>query len=452
MKALLLQALFATALVVAAAPAHGQENWPQFRGPGGRGIGTSDALPDRWSATENVAWKTDLPGRGWSSPIVWGNRVFLTTVINAGESEKPRKGLYFGGDRPVPVDAVHQWKVYCLDLETGEVVWDRLVHESKPQTPIHLKNSYASETPVTDGERIYCYFGNIGVFCLDLEGNEIWQRRLDPHPTRNGWGTAASPVLHAGRLYLVNDNDSQSYLLALDAATGDEAWRVVRDEQSNWATPFVWQNDQRAEIVTPGSGSLRSYDLAGEILWSLEGMSSITIATPYEHNGLLYVSSGYVLDPFRPIYAIRPGAAGDISLAGLDTSSEWIAWSQRQAAPYNPSTLIYQDRLYVLYDRGLVACLDAAGGTEIFSAERLPDGGAFTSSPWAYGGRVYCLSEDGLTTVLTAGDEFEVSHTNALAEDDMCMATPAIAGDRLLIRTSARLYCLRADADGDASP
>src|SRR5687767_9989812 len=186
------------ALGVSSAWAAGSEGqWAQFRGPGARGISTSKGLPERWSATENVAWKTDLPGRGWSSPIVWGDRVFLTTVINSGDSEKPRKGLYFGGDRPTPVDAVHQWKVICLNLETGEVAWERLAHESKPETPIHLKNSYASETPVTDGERVYCYFGGIGVFCFDFAGNEIWRRPLAPQRMRNGWGTAASPVLHA---------------------------------------------------------------------------------------------------------------------------------------------------------------------------------------------------------------------------------------------------------------
>ncbi len=334
-------------------------NWSQFRGPGARGVSDNQGLPDRWSATDNVAWKTDIPGRGWSSPIVWGDRVFLTTVVNLGTAEEPKKGLYFGGNRPTPPDAIHQWKVFCLDLVSGRVIWERQVHEGKPTTAIHLKNSYASETPVTDGQRVYCCFGNVGVYCFDFDGNEVWRHQLVPHVTRNGWGTAASPAIHEDRLYLVNDNDEDSYLLALDAKTGAEVWRVPREEKSNWSTPLVWQNDRRTEIVTLGSGQVRSYDLEGQLLWSLKGMSSITIATPYEQGGLLYFSSGYVADRSRPIYAIRPGAVGDISLPDGQTSNEWIAWCQAQAAPYNPSTLVYRNNLYVLYDNGTVACFNA---------------------------------------------------------------------------------------------
>jgi outer membrane protein assembly factor BamB len=407
--------------------ARAQTNWPQFRGADSRGVANGNTLPDRWSATENVAWKTDIPGRGWSSPIVWGDRVFLTTVINTGTAEEPKKGLYFGDDRPQPPDSVHQRKVFCLDLNSGEIRWERLVHEAKPETPIHLKNSDASETPVTDGERVYCDFGNVGVFCFDLDGQEVWKHAVKPLPARFGWGTAASPVLHRDRLFLVNDNDQDSYLLALDARTGEQVWRTPRDEKSNWATPFVWQNAQRTEIVTPGSGKVRSCDLEGKLLWSLTGMSSITIATPFEHKDLLYVTSGYVLDQTKPIYAIRPGATGDISLKGDETSNEFIAWSHPNAGPYNPSTLIYDDRLYVLYDMGLVRCLRASDGHEIFGQQRLSKGRAFTSYPWAYHGKIFFLNEDGVTFVLKAGDEFEVLHTNALQEDAMCMATPAIS-------------------------
>ena len=357
--------------------------------------------------------------------------------------EEPKKGLYFGGDRPKAPEAVHQWKVICLDLKTGDIRWERQVHEGKPETPIHLKSSYASETPVTDGERVYCYFGNVGVFCFDLDGTELWKHKVKPHAMRLGWGTASSPTIHQGRLYLVNDNDRESYLLALNAKSGEEVWRVPREEKSNWATPFIWQNDQRTEIVTPGTGKVRSYDLEGKLLWSLKGMSSITIATPYEHNGLLYLSSGYVLDPSRPIYAIRPGATGDISLQSGKTSSEYIAWSQPKSAPYNPSTIIADNRMFVLYDMGMVSCFQSSDGTELFSRQRLPNGHAFTSSPWAYGGNVFFLNEDGVTFVLKSGDQFELLHTNSLADDDMCMATPAIAGDRLLIRTAARVYCIK---------
>ncbi len=306
-----------------------------------------------------------------------------------------------------------------------------------------MKSSFASETPVTDGERLYCCFGSVGIFCFDLQGNKLWQRDLEPLPTRYGWGNAASPVLHLGRLYYCDDNDQASYLLALDAKSGKELWRTPRDEKSNWATPFVWENDLRTEIVTPGSGAVRSYDLDGKLLWSLKGMSSITIATPYAVNGILYVTSGYVGDKQRPIYAIKPGASGDISLQGDAKSNDYIVWSLPQAAPYNPSTLVSDDRLFVLYDRGMVSCYNARTGDELFGQKRLPNGKAFTSSPWAMDGKIFCLNEDGVTYVLRDSQNFEVLHTNPLAEDDMGMASPAIVGDRLLLRTAARIYCIR---------
>ena len=417
-------------------------NWPQFRGEGGRGVSDATGLPEKWTATENVAWKTDIPGRGWSSPIVSGDKVFLTSVVNQGETEEPKKGLYLGGERPDAPQSVHQWIVYGLDLQTGKILCERKVHEGTPAGPKHVKNSYASETPVTDGERVYACFGNVGIWCLDFDGNIVWNKPLELHKTRAAWGTAASPVLHGDRLYLCNDNDDSSYLLALDKKTGDEVWRVPREERSNWSTPFIWVNDQRTEIVTAGTKQVRSYDLEGKLLWSQKGMSSITIATPYAANGLLYLSSGYVGDRTRPIYAIRPGATGDISLAEGQTANQWIAWSIPQGAPYNPTTLVYNDRLYVVYDMGFIACYNALDGSVIAERKRIPDIRAFTASPWAYGGKVFCLNEDGITCVFNAADPVELLYTNPLAEDDMAMATPAIAGDRLLIRTSARLYCI----------
>lgn len=420
-----------------------EANWPQFRGPGARGVAGSTALPEHWSATENVAWKAAIPGQGWSSPIVWSDRVFLTTAVNSGATESPKKGLYMGGERRDAPRPEHEWKVLCLDLASGKVRWEKAVQKSQPAEPKHVKNSYASETPVTDGERVYAYIGNLGVFCLDVEGHPVWSKALEPHKTRAGWGTAASPVLHGDRLYLVNDNDEKSYLLALDKGTGREIWRVDRDERSNWSTPFVWENETRTEIVTPGTGKVRAYDLEGKLLWWFKGMSSITIATPYADRGLLYVSSGFVMDGARPLYAIRPGATGDISLQPGQTNNAAIAWCQPKGAPYNPSTLVYDKVLYVLYDGGLVSAYDAQTGANFYHRERLPEGLHFTASPWASNGRVFCLNEDGVTFIVRAGERFELLGTNKLAEDDMSLATPALAGDRLLIRTAARLYCIK---------
>ncbi len=417
--------------------------WPRFRGADGRGIATDTRLPDTWSATENVEWKVDIPGRGWSSPVVTGGRIYFTTVVSAEEMEAAKKGLYFGGERAKPSEAEHEWKVICLDLATGEPRWDKTVRKGLPAMPIHIKNSYASETPVTDGTHVYVTFGNVGIYCFDLDGNEVWNLPLAPVKTRFGWGPAASPVLHGDRLYYVSDNEEQSYLLALDKNTGKEIWRTPRDERSNWATPFVWENSVRTEIVTTGSMANRSYDLDGKELWSLTGMSSITIAMPYAADGLLYLSSGYVGDKKRPVFAIKPGATGDITLAPDATSNEWIAWSAPQIAPYNPSTLVHDGRLFVLYDRGTVGCYNAATGAPYYEKQKLEGSAGFTVSPWAVGDKIFCLDEDGNCFVLRAGETFELLHTNKLAEDDMCMATPALAGDRLLLRTAARLYSIR---------
>lgn len=436
-------ALSASVYIFAFQASAADENWPQFRGPGARGLGTSPRLPDRWSATENVAWKSDIPGRGWSSPIVWGNRVFLTTAIAPGPAEAPKKGLYLGGERPDAPRAETEWKVLCLDLRSGKVQWEQVVHRAVPAQPIHLKNSHASETPVTDGERVYVYIGSAGAFCLDMQGRTIWSKALPAHKMRYGWGTAASPALEGERLYVVSDNEEGSFLLALDKRTGKELWRVPRDEKSNWSTPFIWQNEQRTEIVTAGTGQVRAYDLEGKTLWSFKGMSGITIATPYAAEGLLYISSGYVGDKSRPLYAIRPGASGDISLPPGQTNNAAIAWCRPTSAPYNPTTLVYEDRLYVLHDRGELSAFNARTGAVSFDRERLPEGLHFTASPWAYNGCVFCLNEDGVTFVVRAGERFELLHTNKLAEDDMCLATPALAGDRLLIRSAARLYCIR---------
>ena len=419
-----------------------QSNWPALRGPDARGVATGTDLPDRWSKTENVLWKRDLEGRGWSSPVVWGNRVFITTVVNEGKTEAVKRGLYFGGDRKTAPTTIHHWKVMCLDLKTGKRLWEHEVAKAKPTHGHHVKSSYASETPVTDGKRVYAYFGNVGIFCLTVDGKPLWSHKLDAVKTRYGWGTAASPVLHGDRLYLVNDNEEQSYLLALDATTGKVEWRVDREEKSNWSTPFVWKNELRTEIITPGSGRNRSYGLDGKLLYEWSGCSSITIGTPYSKFGLLFVSSGYVGDRRKPIFAIRPGASGDISLDGDETSNDHIAWCQKRAAPYNPSTIVVDDLLYVLLDRGVMTCYEAKTGKEVYGRQRLPDGMAFTSSPWAYNGMIFCLSEYGQTFVIKAGRKFELLHTNSLEEDELCMATPAIAGNRLIIRTENRVYCI----------
>lgn len=422
------------------------ENWPQFRGPGARGVAADNPnLPETWNSETNVAWKTALPGMGWSSPIVWGDKVFVTAVVSEGEVPEPKKGLYFGGEMPKPEDT-HRWMVLCLSFETGEILWERTAHEGRPHEPRHLKNTYASETPVTDGERVYAYFGNTGLFAYDMEGEPVWSRKWEPVPIRAGWGTAASPVLHGGRLYIVNDNEEQSWLAALDASTGETVWRVERNEKSNWATPFVWENEIRTEIVTNGTNKAVSYDLDGNMLWSLNVDSAITVPTPFAADGLLYLGSGYVGDRNRPMFAVRPGGSGDISPESGETKNEFVVWSDNQTAPYMPTPVVYGGYLYILLDRGILSCLDAKNGYEIYPKQRIGQFDSFTASPWAYNGKIFCLSEDGDTIVIEAGREFRVIRVNPL--DEMCMATPAIADDSLVIRTAGHLYRIAGDGGG----
>jgi outer membrane protein assembly factor BamB len=272
-----------------------------------------------------------------------------------------------------------------------------------------------------------------------MKGELAWSRFWEPVKTRYGWGLAASPVLHEDRLIIVNDNEDQSFITALDKQTGEEVWRVDRDEGSNWATPLVWNNDLRTEVVTPGTDRVRSYGLDGTLLWEFRGMSSITIPTPFSDSGLVFISSGYVGDELRPAYAVRLGASGDISLQENETSNEYIAWSLRQAGPYNPSPLVYGEYYYTLLDRGFMTCHKARTGELVYSKRRIERGsGAFTASPWAYDGKIFCLSEDGDTFVIKAGPEFELLGKNSL--DEMSMATPALSQGSLIIRTASKLY------------
>jgi putative pyrroloquinoline-quinone binding quinoprotein/putative pyrroloquinoline-quinone-binding quinoprotein len=424
------------ALAVVAVSA-GADDWPRFRGRSAGVAADDPALPDTWSATENVVWTADIPGLGWSSPVVWGDHVFLTSVVNTTQQEPPKPGFYLG-DWPAS-SAPHRWTVYDIDFRTGKIRWERVVSSAPPGRAKHLKNSYASETPVTDGERVYFYFGNTGLFVFDLDGKPVWSKPIGPLKTRNNWGTGASPVLHGDRVYVLNDNDDQSFLAAYDKRTGADIWRVNRVEGTNWSTPFVWENERRTEIVTSGSDKVRSYDLSGTLLWEFSGMSTISIPTPFDHNGLLYLASGYIADALRPAYAIRPGASGDISLKPDQTSNDFIVWSARTGAPYNPTPLVYGDYYYTLFDRGFFTSQDAKTGKEIYGRQRITgDASGFTASPWGYNGKIFAMSEDGDTYVIRAGTAFEVIGKNSLNE--MTLATPAVAHGSLLVRTASKLY------------
>jgi len=415
------------------------DQWPQFRGSHAGVVADDPALPETWSESDNVAWKTNIPGLGWSSPVVWDDHIILTSAISSGQEKPPAPGLYDEHDH-VEAAAPQRWVVYDVDFKTGRIRWQRELRSAKPSILRHVKNSYASESAVTDGERVYVYFGSIGLLAaLDLNGETVWSKELGSFNTQVELGTGASPVIYKDRIYVVNDNTTQSFLAAFDKRTGAEIWRVNREERGNWSTPLVWENAVRTEIVTTGTVKVRSYDLDGKQLWELKGMTTLTIPSPFEKNGLVYISSGYPGALPRPVYAIRPGASGDISLKPDETSNRYIAWYQPLLGTYNTSALVYGDYYYTLLDRGFFLCNDARTGKQIYGRQRISsDTTGFTASPWAYNGKIFVLSEDGDTYVIQAGPEFKVVGTNSLSE--MPLATPAVLRSSLIVRTQSKLY------------
>ncbi|MCY4658461.1 MAG: PQQ-binding-like beta-propeller repeat protein [Acidobacteria bacterium] len=443
----LIAAATVAAVLASQAASAASDNWPQFRGPDGTAVIADDpALPESWSATENVAWRTPIPGLGWSSPIVWGDRVFVTTVVADEDYEGPRTGLYLpagGADTPPdPPPGTHHWLLLCFDLGSGELLWQRTAHSGPMTATIHPKNSFASATPVTDGERVYALFGNLGLFAYDLDGRLVWSRDIESLPDQWGWGAGSSPALLDDQVLVMHDNDEDSYLASFDAATGEQNWRTPRDEVSAWSTPFVWRNDLRTEIVTVARTQVRSYDPAGNLLWWFSGdMTSATVPTPVPGDGIIYVSSGHVGHDHRPVYAVLPGAVGDITLRPRQRANEYIRWYDPRGASYNPSPLLYRGIYYTLLDRGFLTAHDARTGRTVYDRVRIEPGATFTSSPWAYNGKIFALSEDGDTYVIAAGPDYELLGKNVIGE--MTLASTAVAGRTLLLRTASNLYAIR---------
>jgi outer membrane protein assembly factor BamB len=421
---------------------------------------------------ENVAWVTEVPGRGWSSPIVWRGRVFVTSAVNSGRFKVGSKGIY-GNDyaaelakqglsdeevlkrvvaRDIELSNEAEevsYQVFALDAQTGKIVWQREAHRGKPSGGRHRKNTYASETPATDGERLYVSFGgNVGLFCYGLDGTLLWKRTWTPQPVYLDFGTAASPVVHGGRVYQVHDNEGESFLVALDAKTGKDVWTVSRTAlparlKSSWATPLVWENGVRTEIVTIGKGLVISYGTDGRELWRLKGMTQAT-PSPIAGDGLLFAGSGSQSDTSRPLFAIRPGAQGDISSAEAEPPNEFISWFLPRFSAYTASPLLYRGRVYAVNDNGVLQVADAKTGKELYKARVGGGGATFSSSPLASGGRIYMLSEDGDTFVVEAGDEYREVGKNSVGE--MSLASPAADGDSLYVRTETKLYRVRAPA------
>ncbi len=428
------------------------EDWPQFRGSTADAVSPT-SLPLSWSnrdgRSHNIRWKIAVPGEGWSQPVVWDDRVYVTAAVPVAESSRDSgPEPYEGGGgyrRDDLMSTVYAYQVVCFDADTGEQLWRTVCKQAVPPVPRHNTNTYATETPSTDGQRIYAYFGMNGVYALDMQGNEIWKRDLGVYEMRAGWGTASSPVLFDGRLYVQVDNEVESFLVALDAETGDQVWRVPRNEKSQYSSPMIWQNSARDELITGGT-VYRSYDPeTGELLWKLDMAKGRSSATPVATGDRLYVGNefrnrGGEDDGGGRLFCIKPGGSGDITPPDDVSQTALIDWWIERADMQMASPVICNEKLYLFERRsGNMHCVDVTDGSTVYR-KRLRGAKAFWASPWTDGDRVYALDSEGTTHVLASKDRYELLSANALNERSW--ATPALADGRIYLRTVDHLYCI----------
>lgn len=414
--------------------------WPAFRGVDASGVADGQNLPLTWNVESgaNIRWKTAVPGLAHSSPIIWNGRVFVTSAVSSRDDATFKPGLY--GEGTASDDrSVHRWIVMALDAKTGRVVWQQVAHEGTPREKRHIKSTYASATPVTDGRVVVAFFGSQGLHAFSFDGTPLWKKDLGhldvgayDIPSYE-WGTASSPALHDGRVIVQVDTSKDDYLLALDAMTGRELWRTAREELPSWGTPAIVRAAGRTEIVTNSSNFVYGYDFAtGRELWRLGGSSQITAPTPIFAPDAIIVASGR--RPTAPILAITPGAAGDI------TGTASVLWQKTQRGPYMPTPVIYGDQLYVLGNAGVFDSYHYRTGAEIYRSRLLHKGSGFSASPVVSDGRLYASSEDGDIFVVRTGPVFELLAENALGEP--IMATPAIAAGTMFVRAQRTLFAI----------
>ena len=417
--------------------------WPSFRGPAASGVADGQNLPEKWDVRtgENVLWRTPIPGLAHSSPVVWGERVFVTSAVSSDPKASFRPGLY--GDGDASADRSRQrWVLYALDKRSGKVLWERTAHEGEPAERRHIKATYANATPATDGRLVVAWFGSQGVHAFDLSGRFLWKVDLGrlnlgayDIPTYE-WGHASSPVIWNNLVIIQCDTQDDSFLLALDAETGKTVWKTERDELPSWGTPTVVETSKGPELVTNASNFVRGYDpRSGRELWRLGRSSKITAPTPVFSEDLFVVVSGR--PPERPIFVVRAGARGDLTLPEGKDRSETIAWSRTGRGSYMPTPLVYRGVLYVLSNNGVLDAYDLKTGEELYR-QRLPTvGSGFSASPVASDGKLYLSNEDGEVLVVEAGRAFKHLSTNSMGE--LLMATPAISEGVMYVRSSASL-------------
>jgi outer membrane protein assembly factor BamB len=429
-----------------AEPGAQKGSWPSFRGPQASGVAERQNLPDQWNGKtgENILWRTPIPGLAHSSPVVWGNRIFVTTASSSDPNATFRPGLYGDGDASKD-QSPHRWIIYALDKRTGKVLWERVAHQGVPVDKRHIKSTYANSTPATDGRIVVAWFGSQGVHAYDVNGRFLWKvelGRLDlgayDIPTYE-WGPASSPIIWNNLVILQCDTQADSFLLALDADTGKTVWKTEREEIPSWGTPTVATTSAGPVLVANASNYIRGYDpRTGKELWRLGRSSKITAPTPVFTDDMFVVVSGRA--PERPIFVVRAGAHGDLTLPDGKASSEAVVWSRTGRGSYMPTPIVYNGILYVLANNGLFDAYDLRTGEEVYR-QRLPlVGSGFSASPVAADGKIYLSNEDGDMLVIAAGQKFAHIATNSMGE--LLMATPALSDGMMYVRSSASLFAI----------
>ncbi len=422
------------------------QNWPQFRGTNASGLAEGKPTPTKWNAekNENLAWKVEIPGLAHASPIVWQDKLFVTTAVSSDPKSVFRSGLYGDVDSAEDVSK-HSFRVYCLDKKTGRILWQQIAHEGVPKTKRHIKSTFASATPATDGKYVVAFFGSEGLFCYDLKGKLKWKADLgvlnagwffDPDYE---WGTASSPIIYKDLVIVQCDIQKGSFIAAYSLKDGKQVWKTSREEIPSWGTPTIVESKTRVELVTNATKASRGYDpLTGKELWVLKGNPEITSTTPIAAHDLIYICNSYNK---RFMAAIKQGAAnGDISLKVGETTNAAVAWSLTNSGSYQPSPLIYGEQMYVCNNNGALSVHNAKTGERLYQERVGRQGGSFSASPVAADGKLYFSSEDGDVFVLKAGAKYELLATNPMGE--VMMATPAISDGMLFIRGQKHLFAI----------
>ena len=434
--------LFTLALYLTLASVAQAQNWPSFRGQNGAGVGDGNNPPTAWDAQKsiNILWKTPIPGLGHSSPIVWKDRIFVTTAISRDANSQFVHGITETG-ASADDNSKHSWRVYCLDKNTGRIIWEKAVYEGVPKVKRHVKASYANPTPATDGKHLVISFGSEGLYCFDLDGKLLWKQDLGvldggwSSDAGSHWGFGSSPVIYKHLAIVQCDTQNQSFVAAFNLADGKRVWQMTREEDSSWSTPTIYESKDRAELITSGTKYYRGYDpLTGKELWRMADGVDVKIPTPVATNDLYFLGGG-ATNTRHAFYAVRAGARGEIKPGEADAKS--IAWQSSQIRPHVVTPIVYGDYLYVCTDNGILSQYQAATGEPTFRA-RLGSGGSFSASPVAADGKLYFASEDGDVFVIKAGATFELLARNAMGE--VVFATPAIAGKMIVIRGQHHVF------------